>query len=99
MTAVEERLDRIEGMLAVLIERQTVKNFYEIEEFARLAGRKAATVREWARTGRIRAEKQLSGRGGYKRWVVSNGERLRWQREGLLPCPCLSDADEEAKRG
>ncbi len=92
---VEEKLEELRLMVLLLIERQTVKEFYEIEEFARLAGRQAGTVREWARTGRIRAEKQLSGRGGYKRWVVSNGERLRWQQEGLLPCRLPASVDEE----
>jgi hypothetical protein len=43
------------------------------------------TVREWARNGRIRAEKKLSGRGAHARWVVSHDELLRYQREGLLP--------------
>jgi hypothetical protein len=84
---IEERLDRIEAMLALLVERQTVKEFYEIEEFARLVGKAAFTVREWARHGRIRAEKKLSGRGAYARWVVSHAELLRYQREGLLPLP------------
>ena len=33
---LEERLDRIEQMLAVLVERQTIKDWYTTEEFARL---------------------------------------------------------------
>ena len=80
----EERLQHIEAMLAVLVDRQTVKEFYEIEEFARLVGREPFTCREWARHGRIRAEKKLSGRGAYARWVVSHAELLRYQKEGLL---------------
>ena len=83
---VEEKLEELRLMVLLLIERQTVKEFYEIEEFAGLVGREPATCREWARRGRIRAEKQLSGRGGHTRWVVSHAELLRWQREGLLPC-------------
>lgn len=55
---VEERLEKIEAMLAVLVERQTVKDFYEVEEFARLVGRSAFTCREWCRRSRIRAEKR-----------------------------------------
>jgi hypothetical protein len=82
---VEERLDQILSMLAVLVERQTIKEFYEIEEFARLVGREPFTCREWARHGRIRAEKKLSGRGAYARWVVPHAELLRYQKEGLLP--------------
>ena len=82
---VEEKLDRIEAMLKQLVERQAVKEFYEIEEFARLVGREPFTCREWARHGRIRAEKKLSGRGAYARWVVPHAELLRYEKEGLLP--------------
>ena len=83
--SVDERLEKIEAMLVVLVERQTVKDFYEIEEFARLVGKAEFTVREWARRGRIVAQKKLSGRGAYARWVVQHAELLRYQREGLLP--------------
>ena len=79
------RLERLEAMLVVLVERQTVKNFYEIEEFSKLVGKSCFTCREWCRLGRIRAEKKLSGRGAYARWCVSHQELLRVQREGLLP--------------
>jgi len=82
---VEERLEKIEAMLVVLVERQTVKDFYEVEEFARLVGREPFTCREWARQGRIRAVKKLSGRGAYAHWVVPHTELLRYQKEGLLP--------------
>lgn len=83
--SIEERLERIEAMLALLVERQATKEFYEIEEFARLVGKAPFTVREWARHGHIRAEKKLSGRGAYARWVVPHAELLRYQREGMLP--------------
>ncbi len=82
---VEERLEKIESLLVALVERQTVKDFYEIEEFARLVAKSCFTCREWCRLGRIRAEKKLSGRGAYARWVVPHAELLRYQREGLLP--------------
>jgi hypothetical protein len=81
---VEERLEKIEAMLVALVERQTVKDFYEIEEFAKLVGKSCFTCREWCRLGRIRADKKLSGRGAYARWVVPHSELLRYQREGLL---------------
>jgi hypothetical protein len=83
--SVEERLDNIEAMLVVLVERQKVKDHYEIEEFAVLVGKSNFTVREWCRLGRIRADKKLSGRGAYARWVVSHVELLRYHKEGLLP--------------
>ncbi|HEY7159376.1 MAG TPA: hypothetical protein VH575_35855 [Gemmataceae bacterium] len=85
MTEFKETLERIEAMLAVLVERQTVKEFYEIEEFSKLVGKSCFTCREWCRLGRIRAEKKLSGRGAYARWVVPHAELLRYQKEGLLP--------------
>jgi len=82
---IEERLDKIESMLAVLVERQTIKDYYEVEEFARLAGKAAFTVREWARLGRIHAVKRKSGRGAFASWVISHAELMRYQRDGLLP--------------
>jgi hypothetical protein len=83
--SVEERLERIESLLTALVERQIAKDFYEIEEFARIVRKSCFTCREWCRLGRIRADKKLSGRGAYARWVVSHEELLRYQKEGLLP--------------
>ncbi len=85
VVSLEERLEKIEAMLSLLVERQTIKDFYEIEEFAKLVKKTCFTCREWCRHGRIRAEKKLSGRGAYTRWVVPHAELLRYQREGLLP--------------
>jgi hypothetical protein len=85
MTEIEERLDRIESMLALLVERQTVREWYTTEQVARLVGKAEFTVREWCRHGRLRAEKRMSGRGAYPAWVISHDELLRYQREGLLP--------------
>ena len=82
---LNEHLEKIETLLVVLVERQQIREFYEIEEFARLVDRDRFTVREWARNGRIRAEKKLSGAVPHARWVVSHDELLRYQREGLLP--------------
>ncbi len=81
---LDERLEKIEAMLLVLVERQQVREHYSIEEFARIAGRSSFTVREWCRLGRIHAEKKDSGRGAYASWVISHAELLRFQREGLL---------------
>jgi hypothetical protein len=81
---LNERLTRIEELLSVLVDRQTVKDFYQVEEFANLVGKAPFTVREWARRGRIHAEKRRSGRGASTAWVISHQEWLRYQREGLL---------------
>jgi hypothetical protein len=83
--SIEERLDEIKSMLAALIERQQVRDWYSTEEFARLAGKAEFTVREWCRLGRVRAQKRSSGRGAHPAWVISHTEVLRYQREGLLP--------------
>ena len=82
---LEDRLERIESMLWTLVERQIVKDWYDVDEFARLVGKAPFTVREWCRHGRINAEKRMSGRGAYAAWVVSHAELLRYQRDGLLP--------------
>jgi len=84
MEGMKDRLDRIESMLQQLIGRQTVKDFYTPEEFARLIGREAFTVREYCRLGRIRAQKKASGRGKHAAWAISHEELQRYRREGLL---------------
>ena len=81
---LEERLEKIEAMLLVLVDRQTVREWYSVEEFARIVGRVEFTCREWCRHGRIKAEKKGSGRGAYASWAISHAELLRFQREGLL---------------
>lgn len=85
MSTIDERLDRIERMLAALVDRETIKDWYSTDEFARLVGKAEFTVREWARLGRIHAEKRQSGRGAHPAWVVSHEELLRYRRDGLLP--------------
>ncbi len=81
---VEERLEKIENLLVVLVERQQVREHYSVEEFARIVGRAEFTCREWCRHGRIKAEKKGCGRGAYASWVISHEELLRFQRDGLL---------------
>ena len=81
---LEERLEKIEAMLVVLVERQKARDFHSVEEFARLVGREPFTCREWCRRGRIKAAKKHSGRGAHASWVISHEELQRYQREGLL---------------
>lgn len=80
---LEERLERIETMLAVLVEGQQVREWYGVDEVARLTGRSSFTVREWARKGRILATKKGSGRGAHAAWAISHEELERFRREGL----------------
>jgi hypothetical protein len=82
---LRERLDKIESMLAVLVERQQVREWYTTQEFAQVVGKAEFTIREYCRLGRLRADKRRSGRGAYTQWVLSHAELERYQREGLLP--------------
>lgn len=85
MTTVEQRLERIEEMLVRLVSQQTVREWYSTDQVAQLVGKSEFTVREWARLGRIHAQKARSGRGSHEGWRISHAELLRLQREGLLP--------------
>lgn len=83
MNSLEDRLERIEALLGVLVEGQQVGEWYSVEQFARVVGRSEFTVREWCRRDRILAEKKNSGRGAHTSWAISHDELLRYQREGL----------------
>ena len=87
---VDERLDKIEAMLAVLVDRQTVREWYTTHEFAKAVGKAEFTIREYCRLGRLRAEKRQSGRGAYPQWVLSQAELDRYRRNGLLPIARLA---------
>lgn len=78
-------MDKVEQLLAVLVQRQTVKDWYSIEQFAEIVGKAEFTVRNWCRLGRLHAEKKGSGRGTFQEWAVSHAELLRYQKNGLLP--------------
>ena len=82
---IARRLDRIEEMLASLVEREQTKEHYGTEEFSCVVGKAEFTVREWCRLGRIRVSKKQSGQGKHANWVVSHDELLRYRKEGLLP--------------
>ncbi len=82
---IDERLEKLEAMIGVLVTRQAVRESYSTHEFALVVGKAEFTVREWCRHGRIKAEKRMSGRGAYPAWAISHDEFLRYQREGLLP--------------
>jgi hypothetical protein len=85
MNPIDERLDRIERMLAVLVEREQVRDWYTTQEFAESVGKAEFTIREYCRLGRLHAEKRQSGRGAYPQWVISHAELERYRRSGLLP--------------
>ena len=87
-TELATKIDRSEGMLAVLMQRQTVKDWYGTEEFARLVGKAEFAMRKWCRLGRIQAQEKASGLGKYASWVIRHEELPRFQREGLLDHRC-----------
>jgi hypothetical protein len=82
---LEERLENIEAMLVVLVERQQAREWYTTQEFARIVGKAEFTIREYCRLGRLRAGKRQSGRGAHPAWVISHAELERYRRHGLLP--------------
>jgi Helix-turn-helix domain len=84
LMTLEQRLENIETMLIVLVERQQLREWYTTREFARTVGKADLTIREYCRRGRLRAEKRNSGRGAYPQWVLARAELERYQREGLL---------------
>jgi hypothetical protein len=70
-----------------LLMQDQIRDYYSLEEVAKMMGRAVWTVREWCRLGRVRAEKKKSGRGRSQEWVIPHAELLRIRREGLLPIP------------
>ena len=90
---LSERLDGIERHLAAIADQiaknaeaePTVREYYSVQEFAELVGKKEYTVREWCRFSRIHAEKCESGHGEYQRWKIPAEEFQRYQNHGLLP--------------
>jgi hypothetical protein len=82
---IDERLQKIEALLVVLIEGQQVQDWYTTREFARLVGKAEFTIRQYCRQGRLRTEKRQNGRGAHPAWVISHTELERYRRHGLLP--------------
>ena len=83
--SLDERLEQIEAMLALLVDCRQAREWYSVEEVARLVGRSAFTCREWCRQERIHARKKQSGRGAHAAWAISHDELLRFHSEGLRP--------------
>lgn len=88
-TDVLARLEKIESLLASLVEQRVAKEWYSTAEAAAILRRAEFTVREWCRLGRVRAEKKKSGRGPASEWLISHAELTRVRNEGLLPDPRL----------
>jgi Helix-turn-helix domain len=87
LTEVLSRLEKIEESLQILIKQKTVKEWYTTAEGAEVLKRAEWTVREWCRTGRVKASKRPCGRGKSQEWIISHEELQRIKNEGLLPDP------------
>jgi hypothetical protein len=85
MPSVEVLLGEIKSLLACLVQREQVKEWYTTAEVGAVVGRAEYTVREWCRQGRIAARKKPCGRGRGGEWLISNEELARLRNEGLLP--------------
>ena len=80
------RLRRLEELLVQVVKQQAPsKEFYTVEEFAKLVDLAQYTVREHCRLGRLRAEKAACGRGNIPEWRIPHGELVRYRSHGLLP--------------
>ena len=109
---VEGRLAAMEAMLKSISDRVEAnpaeKEYYTTLEVARILQKKAYTVREWCRLGRINGEKAHSGRGLDDEWRISHAELTRIKNEGLLeqkrevrvrPAQRMNDHVEAAEHG
>jgi hypothetical protein len=88
--ALDQRLERIEAALHLLVQQRAEKDWYSTAELAELLGKAEFTVREWCRLGRVNARKRECGRGQSQEWVISHAELERIKNEGLLPQPRVS---------
>jgi hypothetical protein len=83
--SLEQRLQRMEGLLEQLVTGMRNKDWYSVAEVAVLVDRSEYQVRQWCKSGKIRAEKSGRRSGRFQTWVVSREELLRYERNGLLP--------------
>jgi Helix-turn-helix domain len=87
-----ERLDRIESLLAALVEQKILKDFYTTAEVGKILGKSDYTVREWCRQGRVHGSKRECGRGTASEWVIARAELDRIRNEGLRPLRIAREA-------
>lgn len=95
---LSDRLKEMEKALTSLIAKDSKREWYTIREVAGMLHRDEYTVREWARLGRINANKLESGRGDKGEWRVAHEEVIRIQNEGLLPDVRLSRSGHRESR-
>ena len=86
---LSEQIARLEAGLEeirlAVVEKPAAKQWYTIEEAAKILGKSRLTIREHCRFGRIRARKRDAGRSAASEWAIEHAELVRVQNEGLLP--------------
>lgn len=85
VTSLTQDMKWLKEKVEQLVTTQTVQDHYSTEEFARLTGLEARTVRDYLNENRLNGEKKRSGHGRSKTWAVPHQELLRFRKEGLLP--------------
>jgi hypothetical protein len=78
---LRERLERMEGVLGLLVEQRTAKEWYTTAEVAQIIGKGEYTVREYCRKGQVKAEKAANGRG----WLISHAALTHLRNLGPTP--------------
>jgi len=90
-TALLERMERLEEKLdrltQLIVDQRTIKEWYTIDEAAKILGKAPFTVREWCRWGRIHAHKRETRVGRNATWGITHEELERIRNHGLLPIP------------
>jgi hypothetical protein len=88
-TEIDARLGRIEATVGKILDavgdRRPRKRWYTTGEAGVALDRDPYTVRQWCRSGRVRATKRACGRGTAKEWIIDADELDRIANEGLLP--------------
>lgn len=67
-------------LLEILMLRQS-RTHYTVAEFAKVTGWSEYSVREWCKSGKIKADKTKERHGAYATWRIPHSERVRFTRE------------------
>ena len=84
LAELREVMPLLAEIRCLLAAPQAAREWYSVEEAAKLLGKSAYTVREYCREGRINARKRSERRGGAELWNVSAAEITRIKDEGFL---------------
>jgi hypothetical protein len=86
MTQLAEMRSKIDEIYSILANpKDPEREWYSVEEAAKIIDKSEFTTRQWANLGRINAEKRADRRGASALWRISASEIRRYKEEGLLP--------------